>query len=473
MKSLKKSIYLILATSIFISCESIVENLNDDPNNAQNADTEYILTGAQVANVLVHEGEIPRLTGMWSGYFTGFDRQYIALGQYQTTSGDADSPWGNLYSGVIQQAEVMIQQTEITGNLIYRGLAKILKANAYGTAADIWGDVPFSQAAQVEDFPNPAYDSQADVYAGVQVLLDEAIAHLTAQSASSISGDIHGLSTAQWIKVAYSLKARYFMHAKNYAAAYTAAQSGITNPADDLVAFHGSTYLGDFNVFYSFLDYDRPGYMAANDAYLTRLMDSGNALYRGNAKTNEEARFNFYYYDGIYTTGLEPNFLSPLWFDYPNGVFGDDSPYTLIGYAENTLTLAEAAIRSNSANPDVALGHLNDYRAYMNGGGNINPAYLSTGELGYTNLFDAYVLTDFDNGGIENADGQTRVDALRREILQERYVTFYGQIEGFNDIRRTRTDVMGVKPTPVTGSQLPQRMLYSQSEINSNSNTPS
>ncbi len=471
MKSLKLFLTTLLMTSFIISCESIVEGLNEDPNNAQTADDRYVLTGAQLANVLVQEGEIARLTGMWSGYFTGFDRQYIALGQYQTTSGDSDSPWGNLYAGAVQQSNIIIASTETTGNLIYRGVAKIIKANALGTAAAIWGDVPFTEAGDRDNFPNPAYDDQATVYAGVQTLLDEAIAHLTAQSASSIQGDIHGLSTAQWIKVAHSLKARYYMHTKQYSNAYTSAQNGIDTPAGDWIAYHGGTYGGDFNIFYSFLDYDRPGYMAAEDAYLTRLLDPANALYRGNAKTNEEARFNFYYTTGVYAGGeYEPNFLSPLWYSYPNGIFGHDSPYTIIGFAENTLTLAEAAIRSNSANPSVALGHLNDFRAYMAGNGYLNPEY--TGSLGFVAQYDAYDLADFANGGIENANNVSQVDALRREILQERYITFYGSIEGFNDVRRTRTDAMGVKPTPVTGNQLPQRMFYPQSEINSNSNTP-
>lgn len=472
MKSFKFLLSALVVFSLFNACEKIVEGINEDPNNPQSADDRYVLTGAQLANVLVQEGEVARLTGMWSGYFTGFDRQYIGLYQYQTTAGDADSPWGNLYAGAVQQSNIIIKSTETTGNLVYRGVAKIIKANALGTAAAIWGNVPFSQAGDREQFPNPQFDNQADVYAGVQTLLDEAIAHLTAQTASSIQGDIHQLSSAQWIKVAYTLKARYYIHVKDYVAAYTAAQNGIMSATDNWVAYHGETYGADFNIFYSFLDYDRAGYMAADDAYLTRLLDPANPLYRGNAKTNEDARFNFYYTTGVYAGGAyEPNFLSPLWYGYPNGIFGHDSPYILAGYAENLLILAEAAVRSNS-NLSVALGHLNDYRAFLSAGGDMNPAYVDPANLGFTAQYDAYDLADFAAGGIENADNRSQADALRREILQERYVTFYGSIEGFNDVRRTRTDAMGVKPPAVTGNQLPQRMLYPQSEINSNTSTP-
>lgn len=477
MKNFKFLLTAFVAFSLFNACEKIVEGINEDPNNPQSADANYVLTGAQLANILVHEGEVARLTGMWSGYFTGDDRQYINLNIYQTTSGDADSPWGNLYAGAVQQSNIIIGITEETGNLIYRGLAKITKAHALGTAAAVWGNVPFSEAGDRENFPNPKYDNQADVYAGVQTLLDEAIAHLTAQSAASIKGDVHGLSTAQWIKVAYTLKARYYMHVKNYSAAYTAALSGIRSAADQMVAYHGSTYGADFNIFYSFMDYDRVGYMAATNAYLTKMLDSGNAMYRGNAKTNEEARFNYYYINyQVYASQYEPNFLSPLWFDYPNGIFGHDTPYIMVGYAENTLILAEAEMRKTSPNLTTALGHLNEYRAYLAAGGDMNPAYYDANDadyLGYTAQYDAYDLADFAPGGIENTDNTTQANALRREILQERYVSFYGSIEGFNDIRRTKGDAMGVKPTPTTGTQLPQRMLLPQTEINSNSSTPS
>ena len=75
--------------------------------------------------------------------------------------------------------------------------------------------------------------------------------------------------------------------------------------------------------------------------------------------------------------------------------------------------------------------------------------------------------------GIENLNSITKEQALLDEILEERYITFYGQIEGFNDVRRTRKEVIGVKLLPNSGSKLPERFLYPQSEIDTNPNTPS
>ena len=87
--------------------------------------------------------------------------------------------------------------------------------------------------------------------------------------------------------------------------------------------------------------------------------------------------------------------------------------------------------------------------------------------------YNPYIQSDFENGGIENIDNISKEDALLREILEERYITFYGQIEGFNDVRRTRNESYGIELMPNSGDKLPERFLYPQSEIDANPNTPS
>ncbi|MFN5883972.1 MAG: hypothetical protein ACK445_01410 [Bacteroidota bacterium] len=74
--------------------------------------------------------------------------------------------------------------------------------------------------------------------------------------------------------------------------------------------------------------------------------------------------------------------------------------------------------------------------------------------------FDPYIATDFANN-----------NALLKEIMVEKYISLYGQIEAYSDVRRTN-NLIGVKPN--TGSNVPQRFLYPQAEINTNpTNTPS
>jgi hypothetical protein len=147
------------------------------------------------------------------------------------------------------------------------------------------------------------------------------------------------------------------------------------------------------------------------------------------------------------------------------GMFGGDTSFPLVTFEENTLILAEASARTGNAT--AALTNLNKHRAYMNSGG-----YLSA-DWG-TPVYEAYTAADFQAGGIENKAPSIGTDrALLREILEERYVTFIGQIEGFNDVRRTfkETDVR-VPVTPNKGTQFPQRFIYAQGEVSANKNLP-
>jgi len=66
-------------------------------------------------------------------------------------------------------------------------------------------------------------------------------------------------------------------------------------------------------------------------------------------------------------------------------------------------------------------------------------------------------------------------DTLLEQILEEKYITLVGEIVTFHDLRRTR-NFIGVpnKTTGSTGaSDFPQRFLYPQSEVDTNSNVPS
>ena len=72
-------------------------------------------------------------------------------------------------------------------------------------------------------------------------------------------------------------------------------------------------------------------------------------------------------------------------------------------------------------------------------------------------------------------DSNATGDTLLEQILEEKYITLVGEIVTFHDLRRTR-NFIGVpnKTTGSTGaSDFPQRFLYPQSEIDTNSNVPS
>lgn len=469
MKRLSTYISILALALVMDSCKKMTEGLDTSPNSPIDAPADLVLNGAQVASILVYEGTMARSAGIFAGSFTGVDRQYISLNNYISTAPDYDDAWDNLYSRVIYQAKIVETKSLAVNNKTMVGIAQVMQAQAFGLAADLWGDVPFSEVGDPVAYPQPKFDTQAEVYTGVQTLLDDAITNLTANvGVNPGAKDIfYGGDRNKWIAAAHTLKARFYLHTKDYDNAITQANLGITSAANNMMAAHGSTYASDFNVFYSFLTYDRPGYMNAEAATLPKLLDSSDPLYRGDAKTDETARFGFYYQTGLNTGDIDPNVLVDFDWGTPsseNGFFGATTPFPLVTFEENQLILAESHLKKAAPDETAALAALNTYRAYMNTGANISPGYLANG---YQYL--PYLAIDFLPLGMQNPDNLSSAQALLVEIIEEKYVALLGQIEQFNDVRRTK-NLLGILPN--TGTQLPQRFLYPQSELNSNVNTP-
>ena len=475
-------IYLFIGLIFMISsCKKVVENVNISPNSPTDAPSNLILNGAQVSSIIFHEGDFARLGGMWSSSFSGVDRQYNSLNNYTTTSGDYDNTWSVAYRGVIAPCKIIIDKETPKNNKLMVGIAQVMEAHTFGMLASLFGDVPFTEAGDPEKFPTPKFDDQVSVYTGVQKLLTDAIANLQAGvGVSPGSKDIfYGGSASKWIKAANTLKARFYMHVKDYANAITYANQGISNASGNMIAPHGTdhvaSYNSDFNLYYSFCVYDRDSYMDAEDALAPRLLDESDVKYRGNAKTDETARgwYLYYFGGGLIHGGTELNVLCNFdgW-GVPtdeDGFFGGATPFPLVTFEENQLILAEANMRKAAPDPVAALAALNAFRLYMDGGGYINPGYYDPAAGWGSIQYDPYLLTDFAPGGIANPGTLSTNQALLAEIVEERYVTLIGQLEQFNDVRRTK-NAIGI--TPSTGAKIPERFLYPQSEINTNPNTP-
>jgi hypothetical protein len=94
----------------------------------------------------------------------------------------------------------------------YTGLAKFFRAYLFVWYTQRVGDIPMSQAG-VSTISAPAYDLQHDVYKNCLALLDTANTDLaavaaTSQGGNTVSGDIYGLTVAQWQKVVNTYKLR-------------------------------------------------------------------------------------------------------------------------------------------------------------------------------------------------------------------------------------------------------------------------
>lgn len=481
MKVILKYILSALVLLSMGACERVVEGLNDDPNSATDAPSPLILTASQIGHAVAYEGHANRIINMWSGYFNGADRQYNDYALYNVNAGNFNTAWNNVFQETLAQTRLISSRSLESGERYIAGIAKLVEANTILTATERWGDIPFAEAVNIE-INNPVFDGQkGSLYPSLISLIDEGIADLeSGAGASPGSADIYfSGSRGDWIAAAHTLKARLYMDLKDYNNAYNEALQGISSPEGNMMTPHGTTNDGNYNMTYDFLVVSRAGDMDAGigedgeggQVLAADLLDPIQPEYRGNDKTDESARFKYAYLEAgasSFTGRLEPNYQGVSTGAEYNGLFAIDASFPVITYAENLLTLAEAGFRTQGF--DKGLEHLNEFRSYMNEGGYIDPTVLGF----FTFKYDPYTAEDFAAGGMANDQGLSPEDALLYEILEERYVTFIGTSLGWNDIRRTQNDNVRMDWTLVLnrGTQLPQRLIYGQDELNSNSNAP-
>ncbi len=456
MKIFFKIFFLVTGLSIFLSsCEKIVEGINDNPNNLVQSDIEarLLLTGAELANTVANAGHLNRISGMYSGQLIGFQSLYSNIYGYSLSTAESVQDWSRIYVGCIPQARAIREM--VPDDQLMAGITKVMEAHAIGTAASLFGDVPYSEIDNPE-IADPKFDKQVDVFTSAIALLDEAITDLSNATPRKIPEDIYFTGDKdKWTAAAYTLKARYYLQMKRYGDAYTAAQNGISSYDGNLTFFPQgiSGQVGDKNLFWTMINGSREGDIGTGDSYLMQLLNPASGISRNNAKTNEYARF-------LYSTIIEEPANTNI------GIAGEFEPQELVSYEENQLILAECAARTVDFN--TALNLLNDYRSWLNSGGRLNAAFADSAYQ-----YDAYVAADFASGGMENPDGINDTRALLREIIEERYVSGFGTFIPFNDVRRLRKDDSDlIVPFPLNpgGTQQPQRMPYSESEISANGN---
>ena len=474
-----KILILFICTSLFFSCEKSFEELNFNQNAITTEEivpADLLIKGTMLANISINLSHLQRISGMWSGQYRGEIANYLNLYNYIITASESDSAWQYLYNGILKQNREIVKYYDSVGldaeGRLIIAISKIIEANAVGTATAIWGNIPYSDINSSEDFfYDPKFDTQSEVYASLQTLLDEAIAMFQDQRTfNTLSEDIHFEGDkAKWIEVAYTLKARYYLQSKQYGLAYQNALKGISGFTSSMQftppeAPDGSVVFGTENLLYRFRAGGNRGFMTVTNTFCRDLIAiaSANPNTRRNAKTNEVTRRNYYNLDA--TSSSTGNLITG--FNSSTRIYGEKTAMNLVTFQENLLILAETGARTVST--AEGLTHLNTLRAFHL----TDESFNRSG----TRVYDAYVLADFDAGGMENEDNIAPQRAFLREVIEERYVTGFGTFMPWNDLRRLRksdSDIM--VPVPFNNGNIsiyPQRFIISQNELNSNENAP-
>lgn len=427
-------LYLFILTIIISACDT-VELEETDPNNFSDATPDLLIKAPMLAQTLVIEGELARLANIFSNQFTGADRQYISYNSYNIVAGDFDNIWGNVYADGIGQCRIIRDKAAELNNNELEAIAMIIEANLLGVAASLWGDIPNTQACNLELYPQPEYDDQLAVYNSAIQLLDDAIALIGSAGGNSYGNEVIDASVRDnmmWADVAYSIQSRLYLHIGDYTNALTSANLGISAGNADWLINHddGGDYIdGIMNIYYNFMEWNRYGYMGADDAYLPQLLIN-----------NSDPRYDYYYWEEVYA-------ITP--YAEEGGIFNNIHSFPVITFYETQLIIAECEMIDGSPDFNAALAALNNVRAYWD-------ARLDD-MWGADDYFLPYVPADFAS----NAD-------LLEAILTEKYVSCYGQLEAFNDMRRT-DNYIGI-PLKAGTSDYPKRFPIPQNEIDANVN---
>lgn len=208
---------LILGIST-TSCNDYLD-INQDPNYVTEGTLSTLFPSAATTTIsqLGYNGQI--IGDMWMQITTqgNTTNQYNTTVGYNLTVSSYTGFWTNAYANTLPDLKFVMEIAEEEGAWNYWIMAKVLTAYNFHMLTDLYEDIPFTEALQAAEFPQPKYDdSRSVVYPGILAMLDEAIAK--AADAKGGSNPVIGTvdfyfrgNIDKWISFAKSLKLKIYL----------------------------------------------------------------------------------------------------------------------------------------------------------------------------------------------------------------------------------------------------------------------
>lgn len=432
MKKLTNILTITIGALLISTTGCDFGDINIDPTRQFDVEMSSLLPTAQ-AQVAYNIGANPnRVTGIILQQYEGVDAQQLQYTSCVIDENTMNNFWNfGLYAGLLNNLSVIIDKANEEEKPHYSGIAKVLMAHQLGMATSFFGDIPFSEALQGLENLKPSYDTQEQIYASIQTLLDEAINEL-GQPGHPVgpSGDdlIFGGDADSWTATAYALKARFTMHlTKRNPNAATQALGFI-----DQAKSHGFTSEAAAPKFQfedkitggnplAIFGQQRPNTMAIADDFVARM-------------ENDPRQEKYMSFDGSKWVYFQAGDENLFWSQF-------DSYLPLISYPELKFLEAEAKVRTGAGDAKDAL---------------IEAVQASMDQLGVEEAAAAaYIATNIVP---QAADLQL--------VINEKYDALFGQApqEAWVDFRRTDFPNLTADPGCDNGLNpgggIPRRYLY-------------
>jgi starch-binding outer membrane protein, SusD/RagB family len=398
-----------------------------DPSNPKTAAADNLFLGIQVNVAARMTDVIAQSVCIWMQQCAGQQTPFLDWGEYSIGTDAYYGPWSDFYGGGgLLDLRTLETVTLAGGDSLYTGQAYVLEALLVGTLADVWGDVPYSQAANRTAFPHPKLDPQQQVYDSILTKLNTAIRLMGATSPTNtgaLGNDLaYGGDATHWIALAHSLRARYFMHMaaklgpSMYDSALVDAAQGI-QPGGDFITGNLAT-ANQANLWYQ-METVYTQFIVAGSAFVDTLANASDPRLAVYFNPNGGGQFvgadpgqaggDFSQLDTI--ARLKQGFQQPV-----------------VTYAETQLIIAEAELQTGHA--ALALAALNNEKT---------------------------------------AQGVPTVGAATlHTIMIEKYTALFQNIEVWSDWRRTNIPAL----TPFNGGVIPRRIVYQDEEVAANPSIP-
>jgi len=242
MKNIFKTskVFIFLLIIILLGCQKDYLNVNTDPNNPANSTVQLTFPAGVGSTAYVLGGYYQLLGGFWAQHWTQSvgASQWRTIDAYNLTSSDFDTrQWGELYSGALNDYKYVRDQSKATQNWSYYLMATIMQAYTYQVLADLYDQIPFSDALNgLNGNLTPKFDNGQQVYDGLITMINEALTHdyktfksQTNPNATSIQPGTDDIifqgDMSKWEKFANTLKLKIYL--RQCYARPTVAQAGI------------------------------------------------------------------------------------------------------------------------------------------------------------------------------------------------------------------------------------------------------
>ena len=428
-------------------------NVNEDPNNPVDVQESLLLLPLETTtSTVVAGGSLTVSNNPTVAQTNAFWMQQIALVQippaldeYLIQPSNVDAIWATMYTTILENARILNEKAEAHQNYSYAVIAKILTAYNLGVLTDSWGDIPYSMA--LAGHLQPVYDKQEDIYKDIQSLLDSSIAENALDPGKALPGSddfIYGGDMSLWQKLAYTLKARYYMHltkAPGYDPvtqsnlAMTALGNGFSSLSEEANFTAYSTSAGSENPWFENI---QP--VSGPIVLASTFVDS--LLSRNDPRLTVLATLNT---DGIYkgrVIGADsvPDFS--IYSTVNDFYAAKQAPQSIMNYPEALFLRAEAIFRISNA-AEATPFYITAINASMNRLG------LDTNSIAVTSY-------------VASRTPLTAVNAMDH-IITDKSVANFLCTENYNDWRRTGYPVISTVQNPWYPT-IPLRFPYPQAE---------